>query len=287
MRPYLNKVWVAQFEGICSAEFIVLRHQPELDNQFLALRLNAEDFVTFANGEISGERPRVDFERLAIFPILLPPLTEQKRIVSKLLAALSEIELAERATARAQERLKRYRIAVLEAAVMGELTKDWRVQQMNKSVELQSGEALLQHLLAGRRATWEETELEGFRASGKYPTTDNWKARYMEPVPPSEIELPRLPRTWTWATVGQITTNVATGATPYRGNPAYWDGGEIPWVTSSAVNDDVITTADEFITELAISETNAKVFPAGTLLVALYGEGKTRGMVADKQCSKR
>ena len=39
----------------------------------------------------------------------------------------------------------------------------------------------------------------------------------------------------------------------------------------------LIDNADEFITELALKETNAKVFPAGTLLVAMYGEGKTRG----------
>jgi type I restriction enzyme, S subunit len=224
MRPYLNKVWVAEFDGICSAEFLVFG-QPEVDSQFLALRLNAEDFVTFANGEISGERPRVDFERLAVFPILLPPVPEQKRIVAKLRAALSEVEQAEKATTRAQERLKRYRTAVLEDAVSGELTEKWRTGHRNKAVKLQSGEMLLQQLLASRRAIWEETELKRLRLSGKDPRSDKWKARYIEPSSPTISGLPKIPRTWTWATVEQIATSIATGATPYRGNPAYWDGG--------------------------------------------------------------
>src|SRR6516164_9811987 len=70
MRPYLNKVWVAEFEGLCSAEFLVFRKRDGLNNVFLALRLNAEDFVAFANGQVSGERPRVDFQKLSHFPIL-------------------------------------------------------------------------------------------------------------------------------------------------------------------------------------------------------------------------
>lgn len=62
MRPYLNKVWVAEFDGLCSAEFLVFPKRDGLNNQFLAMRLNAEDFVTFANEQVSGERPRVDFD---------------------------------------------------------------------------------------------------------------------------------------------------------------------------------------------------------------------------------
>jgi type I restriction enzyme S subunit len=47
MRPYLNKIWVAEFDGICSAEFLVFAIRVGLNSQFLAVRLNAADFVTF------------------------------------------------------------------------------------------------------------------------------------------------------------------------------------------------------------------------------------------------
>jgi type I restriction enzyme S subunit len=57
MRPYLNKVWVAEFDGLCSAEFLVFPQRSGVSARFLALRLNANDFVAFANGQVSGERP--------------------------------------------------------------------------------------------------------------------------------------------------------------------------------------------------------------------------------------
>jgi type I restriction enzyme S subunit len=125
MRPYLNKVWVADFDGLCSAEFLVFRKSNWLNSKFLAFRLNSDDFVEFANARVSGERPRVDFEKLARFPILFPPADEQERIVTKLTAALSRVEGGSRAARRALERLQRYRQAVLEAAARGDLTLGW------------------------------------------------------------------------------------------------------------------------------------------------------------------
>lgn len=73
---------------------------------------------------------------------------------------------------------------------------------------------------------------------------------------------------------------VGTGTTPKKGNSRFYDKGSIPWVTSGAVNDSRILAADQFITEAAIPETNCKVYPTGTLLMAMYGEGRRRGMVA-------
>ncbi|WP_292083489.1 MULTISPECIES: restriction endonuclease subunit S [unclassified Brevundimonas] len=73
---------------------------------------------------------------------------------------------------------------------------------------------------------------------------------------------------------------VGTGSTPRRSESRYYSGGSVPWVTSGAVNDGVVSQASEHITDAALKETNCKVFPSGSILIALYGEGKTRGMVA-------
>src|SRR5689334_5670586 len=54
MRPYLNKVWVAEFDGVCSAEFLIFPKTEGLNSQFLAYRLNTQDFVAFANLNVSG-----------------------------------------------------------------------------------------------------------------------------------------------------------------------------------------------------------------------------------------
>jgi type I restriction enzyme S subunit len=73
---------------------------------------------------------------------------------------------------------------------------------------------------------------------------------------------------------------IGTGSTPKRGHQRYYSDGHIPWVTSGVVNAPVVQSANEFITDAAIQETNCKVFPAGTILMAMYGEGQTRGRVA-------
>ena len=73
---------------------------------------------------------------------------------------------------------------------------------------------------------------------------------------------------------------VGSGATPKRSESKYWARGIIPWVTSGAVNQLSIRSADEFISEIALAESSVKLWPAGTVLMAMYGEGKTRGKAA-------
>lgn len=175
MRPYLNKVWVAQFDGLCSAEFLVFASQDVLNSEFLALRLNAHDFVAFADSQVSGERPRVNFDKLSRFPVLLPPLAEQDRIVTKLLAALARIERAETSSRRAQSRLQRYRGAVLQAAITGEVTGQWRRAHRED---------------AERGAAANEAALRQDGLFGGEPFASE--------------ALPDLPQTWQWAAVEQV-----------------------------------------------------------------------------------
>lgn len=74
--------------------------------------------------------------------------------------------------------------------------------------------------------------------------------------------------------------DVGTGATPLRSNKEYYSGS-IPWVKSAKINDKKIYSPTEYITEKALKETNCKLYPPHTLLVAMYGEGKTRGKCAE------
>jgi type I restriction enzyme S subunit len=70
--------------------------------------------------------------------------------------------------------------------------------------------------------------------------------------------------------------DTSSGGTPSRTNQSYY-GGEIPWLKSGEMNDSLISQAEEFITEEGLSNSSAKIFPKGTLLVAMYGAtaGKT------------
>jgi len=72
--------------------------------------------------------------------------------------------------------------------------------------------------------------------------------------------------------------DVATGSTPARNRADYYDGPH-PWIKTGEVDTQLITSAEEHISDTAIAETNCKLFPVGTLLIAMYGQGKTRGKV--------
>ena len=89
-----------------------------------------------------------------------------------------------------------------------------------------------------------------------------------------------LPDGWRWVRLDQIT-EIGTGLTPSKAQTAYYDGGTIPWINSSATSNDVIDKAKFYVTPLAVQACRLKIYPAGSLIVALYGQGKTRGQVAE------
>jgi type I restriction enzyme, S subunit len=70
---------------------------------------------------------------------------------------------------------------------------------------------------------------------------------------------------------------VGNGSTPSRAKPAYWNGGTYPWLNSSQTNRGFIDSADQFVTPTALRECHLPKVPAGSLLVAITGQGKTRG----------
>src|SRR5215213_2353861 len=78
-----------------------------------------------------------------------------------------------------------------------------------------------------------------------------------------------IPGSWAWSTIHEIA-QTATGGTPSRSEPAYF-GGTIPWVKSGELGDSVVYSTEETLTERGLAESNAKVFPAGTVCIALYG----------------
>ncbi|MGY2132371.1 restriction endonuclease subunit S [Hymenobacter sp. HD11105] len=78
-----------------------------------------------------------------------------------------------------------------------------------------------------------------------------------------------LPKGWIWTTIGELA-RTSSGGTPSRKNPHYFTG-HIPWVKSGELGDGYVKNCEEFITEDAVANSSAKVFPKHTLLVALYG----------------
>jgi type I restriction enzyme S subunit len=87
-----------------------------------------------------------------------------------------------------------------------------------------------------------------------------------------------IPEGWEVKRLGDIA-EIASGGTPDRQNPAYWNG-EIPWITTSQIDFNVIDNAEEFISKLGLLNSATRRFPKNSLLMAMYGQGKTRGKVA-------
>ena len=97
---------------------------------------------------------------------------------------------------------------------------------------------------------------------------------------PSGVEwLGAVPEHWEVWQIGHFS-QVGNGSTPSRGNSAYWSGGHYPWLNSSYANQESITQADQFVTESALRECHLPIVPPASVLVAITGQGKTRGKAA-------
>ena len=88
--------------------------------------------------------------------------------------------------------------------------------------------------------------------------------------------LGQIPKHWHVWKLGHIGS-VGNGSTPNRDNPAYWTEGTIPWLNSSVVNQHEVEKAEQFVTELALRERHLPLVKSGSVLVAITGQGKTRG----------
>jgi type I restriction enzyme, S subunit len=97
---------------------------------------------------------------------------------------------------------------------------------------------------------------------------------------PSGVEwLGDVPEHWALIPLRRTSTRY-TGGTPDRSNDSYWEDGTIPWINSGAVNQGLITEPSAFITQEAYQNSSARWVANGALVMALAGQGKTKGIVA-------
>jgi type I restriction enzyme S subunit len=270
VRPYLRNVALVRKHAdgdVGSTAFCVLRSNGSVEPGYLfRWTLTKEFSESLAPKQRGISYPAVRDADVLTQQIPLAPLAEQRRIVAKIERLFEQSRSARQGLDRIPPLLKRFRQAILAAAFRGDITHDWREQ--NPDVEPAS--ALLERIRAERRRTFGKD----LRAKGKGARQEEYDGT-MTP----EIEsLGYLPDGWIWSTIGQLF-DVSTGGTPSRKKPAYW-GGDIPWVSSGEVAFSRIFDTREKITEEGLSNSNAKVHPPGTVLLAMIGEGRTRGQAA-------
>ncbi|MEO7863343.1 MAG: restriction endonuclease subunit S [Nitrospirales bacterium] len=198
----------------------------------------------------------VETSKLLGFEIPVAPSGQQTKIVAEIEKKFFRLDEAVANLKRVKANFKRYKAAVLKAAVEGKLTEDWRKQHPN----IESASKLLERILTERRAKWKG------------------KGAYKEPAGPDTTDLSTLPQGWVWTSLGQIF-KICIGATPSRGKPEYWNGN-IAWVSSGEVAFCRIRQTREHITEEGLDNTSTEIHPPGTVLMGMIGEGKTRGQAA-------
>ena len=122
LRPYLNKVYIPDFEGVCSTDLLVFPKNESFSNEFLLYRFLCRDFVNYASQNVSGVNlPRVNFQTLSQFKIAFPPLLEQQAIVSEVERRLSVADDVEKTVTTELKRVKQLRQSILKKAFSGGL----------------------------------------------------------------------------------------------------------------------------------------------------------------------
>lgn len=180
--------------------------------------------------------------------ISIPPLSEQERIVARIEELFSQLDAGVETLKKTKAQLAVYRQAVLKEAFEGRLSSSWRESHANCSPEKDYESVAVQ--------------------APVYKDTSGDE---------NEIHL-TLPDKWIKLRMGDIFS-VEVGATPSRRVPEYWNGA-IHWVSSGEVHFNHIYGTDECITEDGLAHSSTNVHPAGTVMLAMIGEGKTRGQAA-------
>lgn len=223
--------------GMCNMDFVHYFMQYQRPN-----------WMDYAAGSRKDPNINQVIIKNCLFP--LPPLAEQLRIVGKLNELLPKVEEYGKAqdalnklNAELPERLKK---SILQEAIEGRLVP----QDPND----EPASVLLDKIRQ------EKVQLV---KAGKLKKKD------LIETPISEDEIPfEIPESWEWCRIKQLY-ETTSGGTPEKGHPEYY-GGKIPWVKVGDLISKYIGRTDECITEEGLSHSSAKLFPKGTILVAMY-----------------
>ena len=180
----------------------------------------------------------------------LPPLAEQKRIVEKIEELLPKVEKygkAQEALNKLDEELpEKLKKSILQEAIEGRLVP----QDPND----EPASVLLDKIRAEKKRLVKEGKL---------------KKKDLEETPISEDEIPfEIPKSWEWVRIGNVY-KTSSGGTPEKGHPEYY-GGDIHWVKVGDLTNIYIDQTDDKITEEGLNSSSAKIFPADTILLAMY-----------------
>lgn len=261
INPRINRVWkVSQHtenELLASSEWIVIRNQI-LNSDYMMFCFRTQFFREYMLSNVSGvggSLMRAQPKFVKNYPIPVAPVAEQQRIVDRIESIFAKLDEAKEKAQAVVDGFEVRKAAILYKAFSGELTKQWRKEHNSH-----------------RNVLLEEAE----RAS------EDWskKEKNLLEIEQKKSEMVTLENghEWIHCTIGAFC-RITNGSTPSRQSPEYWSGN-IPWISSGEVRNNIICTSNECISEEGYNNSSVKLLPAGTVLIAMIGEGKTRGQSA-------
>ena len=96
------------------------------------------------------------------------------------------------------------------------------------------------------------------------------------------IDKENLPEGWRMGTIGEFCKEMKSGGTPNRSNTEYWNRKDYRWLKTGEVQNNVILNTEEYISEVGLINSSAKIIPCGAIVMAMYGA--TAGQVAYLDC---
>jgi type I restriction enzyme, S subunit len=242
-----------------TTEFHVLQPQ-RVSARYLFYWLSQQLFRQDAERNMTGTagQKRVPADWLREYPIPVPPLDMQHRIVAKIDELFAEIDEGERELAEARAGLDTYRKSLLNTAVTGELTAGWRREHKPG----QFGEQLLRRITSSGGA-WRNLQK-------------------IEQAP--EVVLPPLPEPWAWASLSQLG-DFGRGKSKHRprNDPALYDG-PYPFVQTGTVaaSDGEILTYEQTYSARGLAQ--SKLWPAGTICITIAANIAKTGVLNFDAC---
>lgn len=219
-------IWPSGMELHCFQNTVV-----RFRSNVLIPRYSLHLFTAYAQRGIFAAQSRgvgihhLSATRFAQLLIPVPPAAEQEQIADRIEELFADLDAGVSALRRVQKKLKRYRAALLHAAVTGRLTADWRAKHGDGG---ESGTELLDRILKARREDWEQRTLADYEAKSRKPPK-NWRSRYRDPEEPETHGLAELPAGWIWTTLDQIS-HVTGGVAKNRKAESASDRSEIAYL---------------------------------------------------------
>jgi len=195
----------------------------------------------------------------------LAPLAEQKRIVAKVEELLARVNTTKDRLTKVSKILRRFRQSVLAAACSGRLTSDWREKKPTVEQAINLIRRIMDERLMRAKNSREKEKIINLYEESKRRSVQN------------DVKQD-LPVTWSFCEVNELG-DVCNGSTPSRKHPEYWGGG-IPWISSGEIQNNIIKETRETIGKEGYKNSSVRMLPVGTVLLAMIGEGKTRGQTA-------